>query len=38
VVFVEVESGNASASGVERSLRDAGSRGRVRWEECRAPL
>jgi predicted Holliday junction resolvase-like endonuclease len=38
VVFVEVKSGNASASGVERSLRDAIRGGRVRWEEYRAPL
>jgi predicted Holliday junction resolvase-like endonuclease len=38
VVLVEVKSGNASASGVERSLRDAVRKGRVRWEEYRVPL
>jgi predicted Holliday junction resolvase-like endonuclease len=37
VVLVEVKSGNASASGVERSLRDAVRKGRVRWEEYRVP-
>jgi predicted Holliday junction resolvase-like endonuclease len=37
VVFVEVKSGNAAASGVERSLREAVRKGRVRWEEYRAP-
>jgi len=38
VVLVEVKSGNASPSSVERSIRDAVRRGRVRWEEYRAPL
>ncbi len=37
VAFVEVKSGNASLSGVERSLRDAVKEGRVRWVEYRAP-
>jgi hypothetical protein len=36
-VFVEVKSGNASLTGVERSLRDAVKGGRVRWAEYRAP-
>ncbi len=37
VAFVEVKSGNASLSRVERSLREAVSKGRVRWVEYRAP-
>jgi len=37
VVFVEVKSGGAQASRVERSLRDAVRAGRVRWVEYRAP-
>jgi predicted Holliday junction resolvase-like endonuclease len=37
VAFVEVKSGNAALSPVERSLRDAVKDGRVRWEEYRAP-
>jgi predicted Holliday junction resolvase-like endonuclease len=37
VAFVEVKSGNATLSPVERSLRDAVKDGRVRWEEYRAP-
>lgn len=37
VAFVEVKSGNASLSPVERSLRDAITKGRVRWVEYRAP-
>jgi hypothetical protein len=37
VVFVEVKTGGAKASAVERSLRDAVAAGRVRWEEWRAP-
>jgi predicted Holliday junction resolvase-like endonuclease len=37
VAFVEVKSGNASLSPVERSLRDAIARGKVRWVEYRAP-
>jgi len=37
VVFVEVKSGNASLSAVERSLRDAVKEGRVRWVEYRVP-
>jgi predicted Holliday junction resolvase-like endonuclease len=37
VAFVEVKSGNAALSPVERSLRDAIKDGRVRWEEYRAP-
>ena len=36
-VFVEVKSGGAQASGVERSIREAVRRGKVRWEEYRAP-
>ena len=36
VAFVEVKSGNASLSPVERSLRDAVKGGRVRWVEYRA--
>ena len=36
VAFVEVKSGNASLSPVERSLRDAIKAGRVRWAEYRA--
>lgn len=37
VAFVEVKSGNASLSPVERSLRDAIAAGKVRWVEYRAP-
>jgi predicted Holliday junction resolvase-like endonuclease len=37
VAFVEVKSGNASLSPVERSLRDAVKEGRVRWVEYRTP-
>jgi hypothetical protein len=37
VAFVEVKSGNASLSAVERSLRDAIKAGRVRWLEYRPP-
>lgn len=37
VVFVEVKSGGAQASRVERSLRDAVKAGRVRWVEYRLP-
>jgi predicted Holliday junction resolvase-like endonuclease len=37
VAFVEVKSGGASLSPVERSLRDAVKDGRVRWAEYRAP-
>jgi len=37
VAFVEVKSGGASLSPVERSLRDAVREGRVRWVEYRAP-
>jgi predicted Holliday junction resolvase-like endonuclease len=37
VAFVEVKSGNASLSAVERSLRDAVKEGRVRWVEYRSP-
>ena len=37
IAFVEVKSGNASLSPVERSLRDAVKAGRVRWVEYRAP-
>ena len=37
VAFVEVKSGGASLSPVERSLRDAIKEGRVRWVEYRAP-
>jgi predicted Holliday junction resolvase-like endonuclease len=37
VAFVEVKSGGAALSGVERSLRDAVKQGRVRWVEYRAP-
>jgi predicted Holliday junction resolvase-like endonuclease len=37
VAFVEVKSGNASLTPVERSLRDAVKAGRLRWVEYRAP-
>jgi predicted Holliday junction resolvase-like endonuclease len=37
VAFVEVKSGGAGLSAVERSLRDAVKEGRVRWVEYRAP-
>ncbi len=37
VAFIEVKSGTASLSPVERSLRDAIGEGRVRWLEYRAP-
>jgi predicted Holliday junction resolvase-like endonuclease len=37
VVFVEVKTGSASLSKVERSLRDAVQEGRVSWTEYRAP-
>jgi predicted Holliday junction resolvase-like endonuclease len=37
VAFVEVKSGDASLNRVERSLRDAISKGRVRWVEYRSP-
>jgi predicted Holliday junction resolvase-like endonuclease len=37
VAFVEVKSGGASLTPVERSLRDAVREGRVRWVEYRAP-
>jgi len=37
VAFVEVKSGGASLSAVERSLRDAVKAGRVTWAEYRAP-
>jgi hypothetical protein len=37
VAFVEVKSGNASLTPVERSLRDAVKEGRVSWVEYRAP-
>jgi predicted Holliday junction resolvase-like endonuclease len=37
IAFVEVKSGNASLSPVERSLRDAVKDGRVRWTEYRTP-
>lgn len=37
VAFVEVKSGNAALSRVERSLREAVTAGRVRWVEYRAP-
>jgi len=37
VAFVEVKSGAAALSPVERSLRDAIKGGRVRWAEYRAP-
>ncbi|HOX32189.1 MAG TPA: Holliday junction resolvase-like protein [Spirochaetales bacterium] len=37
VAFVEVKSGSASLSKVERSLRDAIRAGKVRWVEYRAP-
>ena len=37
VAFVEVKSGNATLSPVERSLRDAINEGRVKWVEYRAP-
>jgi len=37
LAFVEVKSGQAALSKVERSLRDAVLAGRVRWVEYRAP-
>jgi len=37
VAFVEVKSGEATLNRVERSLRDAISKGKVRWVEYRAP-
>lgn len=37
VLFVEVKTGSAAPSRVERSLRDAVRAGRVRWAEYRAP-
>lgn len=37
LAFVEVKSGKAALSPVERSLRDAVKEGRVRWVEYRAP-
>lgn len=37
LVFVEVKSGGAGLSGVERSLRDAVQAGKVRWLEYRMP-
>jgi predicted Holliday junction resolvase-like endonuclease len=37
VAFVEVKSGNAGLSPVERSLRDVVKAGRVSWVEYRAP-
>ena len=37
VAFVEVKSGGATLSPVERSLRDAINEGRVKWVEYRAP-
>jgi len=38
IVFVEVKTGNASLSRVERSIRDAIVEGKVRWVEYRIPL
>jgi predicted Holliday junction resolvase-like endonuclease len=37
VVFIEVKSGGAQASKIERSLRDAVKAGRVRWVDYRIP-
>lgn len=37
ILFIEVKSGRAALSGVERALRDAVKEGRVRWVEYRAP-
>lgn len=37
VIFVEVKSGTAQLSQVERKLRDAVEAGRVRWAEYRVP-
>ena len=37
VLFVEVKSGSAAPSRVERSLRDAVRAGRIRWAEYRVP-
>lgn len=37
VVFVEVKSGNAKTSPVEKSLKDTIEKKRVRWEEYRIP-
>jgi len=38
LVFVEVKSGAAGLTRVERSLRDAIAAGKVRWAEYRAPV
>lgn len=38
IVFVEVKTGNASLSKVERSIRDAIVESKVRWVEYRIPL
>jgi predicted Holliday junction resolvase-like endonuclease len=38
IVFVEVKTGNAGLSKVERSVRDAIVAGKVRWVEYRIPL
>ncbi len=37
VVFIEVKSGNAKLSSVEKSLKEAVEGGKVRWEEYRIP-
>jgi predicted Holliday junction resolvase-like endonuclease len=37
IAFVEVKSGNATLTPVERSLRDAVRAGKLRWVEYRAP-
>ncbi len=37
IVFVEVKSGNAKISPVEKSLKEAIEKKRVRWEEYRIP-
>ncbi len=38
LVFVEVKSGGAGLTRIERSLRDAIEAGKIRWYEYRAPL
>ena len=37
IVFVEVKSGKSNLSGVEKSVKDAVEKKRVRWEEYRVP-
>ena len=37
IVFVEVKSGKSNLSGVEKSVKDAVEKKRVRWQEYRVP-